>query len=187
MASVVSPGRRSAARQSPFDAYDRSSMSPSPMGSGRPQSAVFQRTMSPSPIPAHARNETLSPIGSGPLLARTTSKRLRSNSLRNISNSSGTFAPKFIKSEEAAKPNHAEGDTDFSGKRHVWLRDEEKYFERAVVVEEKPGGILLVQSDDGSVSNTPCACYSWPRLTTHGSIAKRSRSGKRRPSKSRQV
>lgn len=46
-----------------------------------------------------------------------------------------------------------EGENDFSGKRYVWLKDPEEAFVKGWVVEEKPGGNLLVQVDDGSVSN----------------------------------
>ena len=45
-----------------------------------------------------------------------------------------------------------EGENDFSGKRYVWLKDPEEAFVKGWVVEEKPGGNLLVQVDDGSVS-----------------------------------
>lgn len=44
-----------------------------------------------------------------------------------------------------------EGENDFSGKRYVWLRDPEKAFIRGLVLEEREGGMLLVQCDDGSV------------------------------------
>lgn len=46
-----------------------------------------------------------------------------------------------------------EGENDFSGKRYVWLKDPEEAFVKGWVVEEKPGGNLVVQVDDGSVSN----------------------------------
>jgi myosin protein heavy chain len=45
-----------------------------------------------------------------------------------------------------------EGDNDFSGKRYVWLKDPEKAFVRALVVEETGDGTLLLQCDDGAVS-----------------------------------
>lgn len=47
-----------------------------------------------------------------------------------------------------------EGENDFSGKRYVWLKDPEEAFVKGWVVEEKPGGNLLVQVDDGSVSDS---------------------------------
>lgn len=45
-----------------------------------------------------------------------------------------------------------EGENDFSGKRYVWLRDADAAFIRGWVVEELDGGRLLVQCDDGNVS-----------------------------------
>lgn len=47
-----------------------------------------------------------------------------------------------------------EGENDFSGKRYVWLKDAEEAFVKGWVVEERAGGNLLVQVDDGSVSDT---------------------------------
>lgn len=49
-----------------------------------------------------------------------------------------------------------EGENDFSGKRYVWLKDPEEAFVKGWVIEEKAGGGLLVQTDDGNVS-TPAA------------------------------
>lgn len=81
--------------------------------------------------------------------------RQRSGSLRQNIHSSGTFAPQFIKSEElqrgASSIHNLEGDNDFSGKRYVWLKDDEKAFVRGEVIEERSDGNLLVQCDDGSV------------------------------------
>lgn len=45
-----------------------------------------------------------------------------------------------------------EGENDFSGKRYVWLKDPQTAFVKGWVVEELEGGRLLVQCDDGSVS-----------------------------------
>lgn len=45
-----------------------------------------------------------------------------------------------------------EGENDFSGKRYVWLKDPEEAFVKGWVIEERTGGNLLVQTDDGSVS-----------------------------------
>lgn len=79
----------------------------------------------------------------------------RSNSTRTIHQSSNTFAPKFIKTEESQsagdKVGGIEGENDFSGKRYVWLRDPQSAFIRGWVVEELHEGRLLVQCDDGSV------------------------------------
>ena len=69
--------------------------------------------------------------------------------------SSNTFAPKFIKSEESQgagdKIGVIEGENDFSGKRYVWLRDKESAFVKGWIVEELHCGNLLVQCDDESV------------------------------------
>lgn len=75
--------------------------------------------------------------------------------MRQTSEATGTFAPQFIKSEElrrgADQIQSMEGDNDFSGKRYVWLKDPEKAFVRGQVIEEREGGLLLVQCEDGSV------------------------------------
>ena len=79
----------------------------------------------------------------------------RSNSTRTTHQSSNTFAPKFIKTEESQRDDNKiggiEGENDFSGKRYVWLRDPQSAFVRGWVVEELHGGRLLVQCDDESV------------------------------------
>lgn len=46
--------------------------------------------------------------------------------------------------------NHIEGENDFSGKRYVWLRDDEKFFVQALVLEERADGFLRIQCEDGS-------------------------------------
>ena len=69
---------------------------------------------------------------------------------------SNTFAPKFIKAEEAhndAEPvKGIEGENDFSGKRYVWIKDAQRAFVKGWVIEELEGSTLLVQCEDGSVS-----------------------------------
>jgi myosin protein heavy chain len=45
-----------------------------------------------------------------------------------------------------------EGENDFSGRKYVWLRDQQTAFVKGWVVEELGGNKLLVQCDDGSVS-----------------------------------
>lgn len=71
----------------------------------------------------------------------------------------GTFAPKFINSDEVQNAPQMvrgiDGENDFSGKRYVWLRDPEKAFVRGWVVEELEGNKLLVQCDDGDVGGPP--------------------------------
>lgn len=49
--------------------------------------------------------------------------------------------------------NGIEGENDFSGKRYVWLRDPQAAFVKGWIVEELPDSQLLVQCDDGSVSD----------------------------------
>jgi myosin protein heavy chain len=99
----------------------------------------------------HARNQSLTQLSS-PLLGRNESTRLRSNSHRN-STPVGTFAPQFISEDGQETPKLGgivEGENDFSGKRYVWLRDPATAFVRGWVVEDLPGGRLLVQCDNGS-------------------------------------
>ena len=70
---------------------------------------------------------------------------------------SNTFAPSFIKTEEARKQPNAdavrgiEGENDFSGKRYVWIKDPQTAFLKGWVVEELGGNRILVQCDDGTV------------------------------------
>lgn len=70
---------------------------------------------------------------------------------------SNTFAPSFIKSEEMQRGIDAvkgiEGENDFSGKRYVWLKDPEVAFVKGWIVEERADNRILVQCDDGTVSN----------------------------------
>lgn len=69
----------------------------------------------------------------------------------------GTFAPQFIKQEDldgaADRVRGIEGENDFSGKRYVWIRDDEKAFMKGWVSEELPGSMLRVKCDDSSVSS----------------------------------
>jgi myosin protein heavy chain len=99
---------------------------------------------------SHARNQSLVQL-SGPSMGRSDSTRLRSDSNRN-STPAGTFAPKFIEDGTPDLPEvrGIEGENDFSGKRYVWLRDAKTAFVRGWIVEERPGGTLLVQCDDGT-------------------------------------
>lgn len=45
-----------------------------------------------------------------------------------------------------------EGENDFSGKRYVWVKDQECAFVKGWVVEDLEDNRLLVQCEDGSVS-----------------------------------
>ncbi|CAN9230913.1 unnamed protein product [Alternaria sp. RS040] len=104
-----------------------------------------------SGMPGHLRNRSLTNLTSPTGLGRSES-RLRSNSHRN-STPVGTFAPQFISEEENEAPRLGgivEGENDFSGKRYVWLRDPTTAFVRGWVVEDLPGGRILVQCDNGT-------------------------------------
>jgi myosin protein heavy chain len=96
------------------------------------------------------------------LLGRTASTRARSNSHRSNIPATGTFAPQFIKSDEIQngleKVRGIEGENDFSGKRYVWLKDSNAAFVKGWIVEELPDNHLIVQCDDGSVSNLKVLC-----------------------------
>lgn len=137
--------------------FNRDSVSPntvSNVGPSRPMSAILtppSGTLSPT---SHARNHSFSPL-SGSNIAPARPSRQRSNSSRSSNQMSNTFAPKFIKTEEAQCKNEdtggIEGEHDFSGKRYVWLRDPETAFVKGWIVEELENGRILVQCDDGSV------------------------------------
>jgi myosin protein heavy chain len=101
------------------------------------------------PTMAHARNQSLTQLSS-PHLDRSDSTRLRANSNRN-SIPVGTFAPQFIAdgTQDLPEVRGIDGENDFSGKRYVWLRDAKTAFVRGWVVQELPGGQLLVQCDNG--------------------------------------
>lgn len=141
-------------RNNPFS---RDSMSPSPgppMSSARPLSAVLQPSPSAPNSAGHSRNHSFSPP-SGSNLAPARSILQRSNSNRSSHQASSTFAPKFIKTQELEEKNEhiggIEGENDFSGKRYVWLRDPQSAFTKGWVVDDREGGRILVQCEDGSV------------------------------------
>ncbi|KAF3480115.1 uncharacterized protein GIQ15_05462 [Arthroderma uncinatum] len=140
-------------RNNPFS---RSSPSPSPAPpdssarvSGRPKSVTFTSPVQ-TYVTGHSRNSSLTPLNP---TSTNGVNRQRSNSARHPSETSNTFAPQFIKSEElrrgADQIRGEEGDNDFSGKRYVWLKDPEKAFIRGAVVRETEDGLLVVQCDDG--------------------------------------
>ena len=151
--STTGPGT-SRWRNNPFD---RDSPSPSPglaTPSKRPKSAIITSPSGTGLFAAHNRNQSFSPP-SGSSFAPLQPTIQRSNSTRTTHQSSNTFAPKFIKTEESQRAGDKiggiEGENDFSGKRYVWLRDPQSAFVRGWVVEELSGDRLLVQCDDGSV------------------------------------
>ena len=142
-------------RGSPFNRGSASATpSPAPLHN-RAKSTILSSPLSASQTPGHARHQSFSPMTSTQADGAATT-RLRSNSHRSNTPAGGTFAPKFIKSaeiqESPVKVQGIEGENDFSGKRYVWLRDDKTAFVRGWVVEELDGGRLLVQCDDGTVS-----------------------------------
>lgn len=139
-------------RNNPFA---RDSVSPSPaISKARPKSDLItspRGTLSPS---NHARNSSFSPTGDN-YFASAPTFRQRTGSIRNNSQSTSTFAPQFIKTEQPQRADEGvggfEGENDFSGKRYVWLRDPHMAFVKGWIVEELGDGRLLVQCDDGNV------------------------------------
>ena len=152
MSSTAAGGARW--RNNPFD---RGSPSPSP-GPGapatRPKSSIFTTSSGSTNFMAHSRNQSFSSLG-GFNLAPLQHTRERSNSNRTGNQSSNTFAPQFIRTEELQRAGDRvggiEGENDFSGRRYVWLRDPQSAFMKGWVAEELGGGRLVVQCDDGSV------------------------------------
>jgi myosin protein heavy chain len=103
------------------------------------------------------RNQSVSDLRSSGL-GRSDSRR--NGSIRGGA-SAGTFAPQFIKPENMDGTNGdvrvVEGENDLSGKRYIWMRDDEKAFVKGWVLEELPDGMLRAQCEDGSVSSGPQA------------------------------
>ncbi|TQV93311.1 myosin type II heavy chain [Cordyceps javanica] len=134
-------------RRNPFSRTG--SPAPSQTTNGRPKSALFSSQAPTSP--SHSRSHSGNPLGV--VLTPPTVKNGRRDS-RSGTPISGTFAPAFIKTEEMMRGYDTvkgiEGENDFSGKRYVWLKDPEEAFVKGWVVQEKPGGNLVVQIDDGS-------------------------------------
>lgn len=124
-----------------------------PPGHARSKSNFLQSGLSPSTPMGHVRNQSLQELKSGGL-GRTNSRR--TGSARGGA-AAGTFAPQFIKPENmdgAQDVRVVEGENDLSGKRYIWMRDDEKAFVKGWVVEELPGGMLKAQCEDGTVSGS---------------------------------
>ena len=131
------------------------SLSPAPLIPGqRPKSAILTSPSNGIVKNSHGRTQSFSPLGA-PSLATQPVTRKRSLSYRGSHQSSSTFAPMFIKTEELRKDRESirgiEGENDFSGKRYVWLRDPECAFVKGSVVGEVENGRLLIQTEDGNV------------------------------------
>ncbi|KAL8843317.1 MAG: hypothetical protein Q9170_000175 [Blastenia crenularia] len=150
MAAATHGGVR--VRNNPFA---RDSQSPSPAPSRPRPASELITTSHTSSASNHGRTQSFSPLGSAHL-APSTSTRDRSGSVRTHSHSQSTttFAPQFINSEDPQRTDKKyatiEGENDFSGKRFVWLRDPNVAFIKGWVVEELNDDRLLVQCDDGS-------------------------------------
>lgn len=130
-------------------ARDSPSSSPTgPATGARPKSMAFGSTPSSSAF-VHSRNQSFSALNSSSLAPARNSRE------RSTTPGTTTFAPKFIKTEEAQKDTEhirgIEGENDFSGKRYVWIKDSQTAFVKGWIVEELEGNQLLIQCDDGSV------------------------------------
>lgn len=141
-------------RNNPFS---RDSASPSPrpsMPTTRPMSAVLTPSPGPPNPPGHTRNHSFSPL-SGSNLAPAKISLQRSMSNKSSHQTSSTFAPRFIKTEELQNGEEhvggIEGENDFSGKRYVWLRDPQTAFVKGWITESLDPNRVMVQCDDGSV------------------------------------
>jgi myosin heavy chain 9/10/11/14 len=146
-------------RRNPFSRAGSPSTGPNGSGlAGRPKSAVFA---SPSPLssvttsPTHNRNDSVASIAANLAPATGVGSRHHRSDSKSSGPNSSTFAPSFIKTEDLRRSidvvRGIEGENDFSGKRYVWLRDPQAAFVKGWVVEDMPGGRILVQCDDGSV------------------------------------
>lgn len=146
------------------------SPSPSPgpnnAASSRPKSALFSsqspfsNTTGSTPPPSSLHNRTHSHTALSTAVTLPVNghapRQQRVDSRGNLPGST-TFAPSFIKTEDLRRSidvvRGIEGENDFSGKRYVWLKDPQTAFVKGWVVEELGEGRLLIQCDDGSVSN----------------------------------
>jgi hypothetical protein len=73
-----------------------------------------------------------------------------------------------------------EGENDFSGKRYVWLKDPQTAFVKGWVVEDLGENRILVQCDDGSVSDQHMPGSIAALMLTSFSLATRGRRRERR-------
>lgn len=151
-------------KSSPFGRA-RASPSPGPPpGHARSRSTVLPSTMHVGETAARTQHGSFADLGLASL-ERSLSKR-HSVSGRASTPNGGTFAPKFIKTDQLdgaeEKVGGIEGENDFSGKRYVWIKDPEAAFIRGWVSEELANGHLLIQCDDGSVGDK-CAANHFGR------------------------
>ena len=152
MSSAAAAGSRW--RNSPFS-RDSASPSPGPTAlTTRPMSAVLTSPPGAPNSAGHSRNHSFSPPSSFTLApARTGLQRSLSN--RSSHQTSSTFAPKFIKTQdvqnEGQQVGGIEGVNDFSGKRYVWLHDPQTAFVKGWIIETIERNRIKVQCEDGSV------------------------------------
>ena len=139
-------------RNNPFSRESSAGSPPSITMPGRPKSMALTSSPSSSPL-GHVRNNSythFAALDAG--LPRPLAERSAGNRMANPG--SGTFAPTFIKTEEAQRDTERvrgiEGENDFSGKRYVWVKDPQTAFVRGWVSEELSGDQLIVQCDDGT-------------------------------------
>jgi len=150
--SSASPQKRG----SPFARTKSPSPGPTvaPNSNCRPKSMATMSQLSPSQNPPHNQNQSYSSLAGLLSLNNNANSRFRPDS-KNVTPTSNTFAPSFIKTDEMRRGPETvkgiEGENDFSGKRWVWLRDPTNAFVKGWVVEELGGNRILVQCDNGSV------------------------------------
>ena len=148
-------------RNNTFGGRDDDTPSPGPPpGHARSKSSILQSPASTNISIGHVRNQSVSDLRPSQL-ARSDSRRLGS---ARSGSQVGTFAPQFIKQEgldgAADRVRGIEGENDFSGKRYVWVRDDDKAFVKGWVMDELSSGALRIQCDDGSVR--------YPEYALHG-------------------
>jgi myosin protein heavy chain len=142
-------------RRNPFS-RESPSPAPAPLAvAARPKSMAFTPSPSQLTSSSHNRNSSFSPPSSSSLVPRGNGQRNTSH--KTTSSISNTFAPRFIKAEEAHNDTERvkgiEGENDFSGKRYVWIKDPQAAFLKGWVVQETASNKLLVQCEDGSVED----------------------------------
>lgn len=114
----------------------------SPRGS-RPLPAVFSSPKSGPSTPQQ-------PQPFSPGSAVTAARHVRGTS----SHASGTFTPTYLRPEALEKhqtPDQLDGEGDFSGKRYVWVIDQDKTFVRGEIVQMLDDGKVVVMCDDDTV------------------------------------
>lgn len=115
---------------------------------------ILSSPLSASQLPSHNRHQSQSSLAG--LVAPSQTISRRQSDTRNATPASNTFAPSFIKTEEAQRGEETvksiEGENDFSGKRYVWLKDPQNAFVKGWIVQELGNNQILVQCDDGTVS-----------------------------------